>query len=103
MQYLPLFEKTKKIMQRLYEGFAMRATRITIQNNYRQYIRDNLAMDASFGSSIVHHDQMVHADEIYNLYKKKYYKLAEGQQEPMKLWLAKGYCYLNNRKLLPKQ
>ncbi|EPB88121.1 hypothetical protein HMPREF1544_05065 [Mucor circinelloides 1006PhL] len=35
---------------------------------------------------------MVHADEIYNLYKKiqeKYYKLAEYQQESIKLWLAK--------------
>ncbi|KAG1114094.1 hypothetical protein G6F42_014283 [Rhizopus arrhizus] len=59
------------------------------RNNFRRYIRDNLATDASFGLSIVHNDQMVHSDEIYDLYKKKCYKLAEDQQEPIKLWLAK--------------
>ncbi|KAL7323439.1 hypothetical protein PS15p_211343 [Mucor circinelloides] len=93
MQYLPLSEKTKKlIMQRLNEGFAVRASRLAIQNNFHQYLRDNIATDASFGSSIVHRDQMVHADEIYNLYKKiqeKSYKLTDGQQESIKLWLAK--------------
>ncbi|EPB92724.1 hypothetical protein HMPREF1544_00453 [Mucor circinelloides 1006PhL] len=67
MQHLPLSEKTKKlIMQRLKEGFAVRAKKIVIQNNFCQYIRDNLAMGTSFGSSIVHHpDQIIHADENY--------------------------------------
>lgn len=96
LQHLPLSNATKSlIMQRLREGYSKRDTRIAIQANFRNYIMANInsAADINGGSVdnfVVHRDQMVDANEIYNMYKKiveSFYKRADSQQESVRKWL----------------
>ncbi|KAI8644074.1 hypothetical protein BD408DRAFT_384629 [Parasitella parasitica] len=73
LQHLPLSKEARELIeQRLKEGFSKRQTRIAIQTNCNKFITENqvLAGLDNLTSSLIHRDQMVHADEIYNIYKK---------------------------------
>ncbi|KAG1138593.1 hypothetical protein G6F37_010815 [Rhizopus arrhizus] len=91
LQHLPLSKEARDYIEgRLNEGYGKRDTRISIQKNYRMYMQNLSANFSGSSSSVMHRDQMVHADEIYNIYKKiqeKFYKRAQDQRESVKIWL----------------
>lgn len=105
LQYLPLSNAAKVVIEeRLREGYRKRDTRIAIQSNFVEYIKANNLGDESSYNTIVHRDQLVHATEIYNIYKKiqeAFYKRSESQEESLKIWLEElkqqGYdTFINN-------
>ena len=91
LQHLPLSKEARTFIEdRLNQGYRNRNTRLEIQQNYRQYMQ-NLSRDFSLSTNTVsHRDQMVHTNEIYNIYKKiqeSFYKRADDQRESIRLWL----------------
>ncbi|KAI9355183.1 hypothetical protein BD770DRAFT_324231, partial [Pilaira anomala] len=84
IKHLPLSKEARYYIERcLREGYRKRDTRLCIQKNYRKYI-------STTTNTILHRAQMVHADEIYNIYKKikkSFYKPADDQKESIKIWL----------------
>ncbi|GAA5807640.1 hypothetical protein MFLAVUS_001010 [Mucor flavus] len=64
IKHLPLSNEARAYIEgRLNEGYRKRDTRLSIQKNYRIFMQ-NLSIDMSRSSTVVHKDQMVHADEI---------------------------------------
>lgn len=84
LQHLPLSKATKDLIeQRLREGFKRRDTRISIQNFFNQCLQTTPTTttntttpttttndETNTNNVIIHRDQMVHATEIYNVFKK---------------------------------
>ncbi|CAO3644781.1 unnamed protein product [Mucor hiemalis] len=97
MKYLPLSQKRKDaIMERLREGYNKRDCRIAIQKDFRKFTRDLLT--SSDPDHVFHRDQIVHQDEVYNIYKKiqeAFYRKSTDEKESVKMWLQelnqKGY------------
>lgn len=99
LQYLPLSDEIIKVLieTRLREVFRKRGTRFSIQQSFARYIQQNFASVNSHpahirspSTLIIHRDQMVHADEIHNIYKKiqenAYIKHSD-VRESIKAWL----------------
>ncbi|CEP15854.1 hypothetical protein [Parasitella parasitica] len=81
LQYLPLSDDAKALIEtRLREGYRKRETRFANQqSNFR-----------APSSLIVHRDQMVHAEDVQNIYKKiqeAAYIRHPNVQESIKIWL----------------
>ncbi|KAK4521047.1 uncharacterized protein ATC70_004036 [Mucor velutinosus] len=78
LQYLPLSDEVKVLIEtRLREGFRKRETRFSILQSLVRYVEQNFATInlepghfRSLSTPIVHRDQMVHAEEIHNIFKK---------------------------------
>jgi hypothetical protein len=95
LQHLPLSAEVKKyIIDRLEDGFDKRHIRLAIQRSFSSFISKNLNFTVVKSNSplgsIIHRDQMVHADEIYNLfYKIQKFKFQRhaNQYESVKEWL----------------
>lgn len=73
--YLPVSKTTKDfIMQKLVEGYDCRDIRISIQRELNQHIQEkfNIVVDGNDSiNSIIHRDQVIDSNEVYNQYKKK--------------------------------
>ncbi|CEG69960.1 hypothetical protein RMATCC62417_05944 [Rhizopus microsporus] len=85
-------------MQRLREGYNKRDYRIAIQKDFRKFTRDFLMLPKDSNSQVLHRDQIVHQDEVYNLYKivqESFYRKAVDEKESVGLWLEelKGKSY----------
>lgn len=99
LKHLPLSQERKnQIVERLREGYNKRDCRVAIQKDFRKYLRENLLL--SDGSiQVIHRDQLVHQDEVYNLFKKiqeSSYRKSNDEQQSVCLWLdelrQKGYA-----------
>ncbi|KAI9362835.1 hypothetical protein BD770DRAFT_300583, partial [Pilaira anomala] len=99
IKHLPLSKEAGDYIEgRLREGYRKRDTRLSIQKNYREYMRGLTKDISATTNTILHRDQIVHADEIYNIYKKiqeSFYKRTDDQKESIKIWLneltVRGY------------
>ncbi|CEG65970.1 hypothetical protein RMATCC62417_02636 [Rhizopus microsporus] len=91
LKYLPLSKEKKEIiMQRLREGYN--------KKDFRKFTRGFLMLPEDSNSQVLHRDQMVHQDEVYNLYKivqESLYRKAVDEAESVGLWLEelKGKNY----------
>lgn len=93
LRHLPLSKDRRAvIMERLRKGYSKRDCRIAIQNDFRKYIANEGLLSDNSGNNlpVLHRDQVVHADEIYNMYKKiqeSSYKKDVDEKKSVKLWL----------------
>lgn len=103
-QFLSLSKSTKLIIEnRLRDGYRKRDAIVSIQRSFRKYIQSNLRVEVEgegldVSHHIIHRDQVVHDDEIYNIFKKIQevaYKRSELQEDSVIVWLNelknKGY------------
>ncbi|ORE09421.1 hypothetical protein BCV72DRAFT_239673 [Rhizopus microsporus var. microsporus] len=71
---LRLSDNSKEaILQKLRKGYGRRNIRAVIQRHFNEKIRDLFPEAASLSSSltyVVHRDQFVHSEGVYNTYKK---------------------------------
>jgi hypothetical protein len=91
ISFLPLSDNTKEaILQKLREGYGRRDIRAAIQRHFNERIRDLFPEVTSSSSSsvyVVHRDQFIHSEDVYNIYKKVQelsYKKHNEQKEPVK-------------------
>jgi hypothetical protein len=70
--FLSLSDNTKEaIMQKLREGYGKRDTRAAIRHHFNERIRGFEAASSSSSSAyVVHRNQFVHSEDVYNVYKK---------------------------------
>ncbi|KAI9487049.1 MAG: hypothetical protein EXX96DRAFT_551630 [Benjaminiella poitrasii] len=93
LQHLPLSNDVKNyIIDHLRHGYDKRDIRISIQNNFKEYVSNYLNFSVVEGNDplnmIIHKDQMIHSDDIYNLYKniqQEKYQRDKNQYESVKL------------------
>jgi hypothetical protein len=90
-------------MQKLVEGYECRDIRVLTQRQLNQHIQKNFNIvvngNNSTINSIIHRDQVVDPNEVYNQYKRiqeRFYKKHIDQQESIISWLnelsvVKGY------------
>ncbi|KAI9470476.1 MAG: hypothetical protein EXX96DRAFT_584429 [Benjaminiella poitrasii] len=95
LQHLSLSADVKKyITDRLNDGFDKRHIRLAIQRSFIKFLSNNLSFTVIDGNSylnqIIHCNQIVHADEVYNLFYKiqnQKYQRHKSQHESVKTWL----------------
>ncbi|KAI9481152.1 MAG: hypothetical protein EXX96DRAFT_204813 [Benjaminiella poitrasii] len=95
LQHLSLSNDVKNyIINHFRHGYDKRDIRISIQNNFKEYVSNYLNFSVIEGNDplnmIIHRDQMIHSDDIYNLYKniqQEKYQRDKNQYESVKLWL----------------
>ncbi|ORE09532.1 hypothetical protein BCV72DRAFT_302765 [Rhizopus microsporus var. microsporus] len=92
--FLPLSDTTKEaILQKLRAGYGGRDIRAAIQRHFNERIKDFFpeAANSSLSSVyVVHRDQFIQSEDVYNIYKKVQgllYKKHNEQKESNKLWL----------------
>ncbi|KAI8983673.1 hypothetical protein BDB01DRAFT_109794 [Pilobolus umbonatus] len=68
IKHLPLSREAREYIEgRLREGYRKRDTRLSIQKNYGAFMQSLSIGDSLESSTVLHRDQFVHADEIYNI------------------------------------
>ncbi|CEG67520.1 hypothetical protein RMATCC62417_03936 [Rhizopus microsporus] len=80
------------------EDLNKRDCRIAIQKDFHKFTRDFLMLPEGSNSQVLHGDQIVHQDEVYNLDKmvqESFYRKAVDEKESVGLWLEelKGKSY----------
>ncbi|KAI8969418.1 hypothetical protein BDB01DRAFT_855966 [Pilobolus umbonatus] len=71
IKHLPLSREAREYIKGQFrEGYRKRDTRLSIQKNNDAFMQSLSIGDSLESSTVLHRDQFVHADEIYNIYKE---------------------------------